>query len=48
MTTDDKPQRKVGVYDRPASADRKWKRWLPLGIAVLLSAAWIAYLLLAR
>lgn len=48
MSADDKPQRKVGIYDRPASADRKWKRWLPLLIAALASLAWIAYLLLAH
>ena len=48
MTTNNKPQRKVGIYDRPAGADRKWKRWLPMVIAVLLALVWTAYLLLTR
>ena len=48
MASDDKPRKVVGVYDRPARADRKWPRWLPAIIAVLVGLAWLAYLLLQR
>jgi hypothetical protein len=48
MNGDGRPQRKIGIYDRPASADRRGKRFLPLIIAVLVSLAWLVYLLLAR
>jgi hypothetical protein len=48
MTAEDKSQRKVGIYERPASADRRWQRWLPFAVAAVVSLAWIAYLLLTR
>lgn len=44
MDNDRKPQRKVvGVYDRPASADRKRGPWTWIILAVLILAAWLAY-----
>jgi hypothetical protein len=31
-------RRKVGVYDRPASADINWIRWIVMIIALLVAA----------
>lgn len=44
MKPDDKARKVVGVYDRPAGADRKRGplRWIVLA-ALLITAAWIAY-----
>jgi hypothetical protein len=39
--------KKVGVYDRPASADRKRGPWIWV-IAILISLAWMAYFFLWR
>lgn len=45
MKNGNKPQHKmVGVYDRPARADSRWRRWLPWAIAVALTLAWLLYL----
>jgi hypothetical protein len=35
---------KVAVYDRPASADRPRRTWLPVAIAVAVSVGWSVYL----
>jgi hypothetical protein len=43
MKPDDKSRKAVGVYDRPAGADRKRGPWLWIILAVLLAAAWGAY-----
>jgi hypothetical protein len=39
--------KKVGVYDRPASADRKRGPWI-WAIAILVALAWMAYFFLWR
>jgi hypothetical protein len=39
MNRDDKPRKVVGVYDRPASADR-WRRpWVWIALVVLIVLA---------
>ena len=43
MPSNDKPRRVVGVYDRPASADRKRNRWVWLLIALLAGLAWLVF-----
>ena len=44
----DSTQRKVvGVYDRPAGADRRRSRLIWI-VAVLIALAWIAYFLFGR
>jgi hypothetical protein len=49
MTQDNRRRRKmVGVYERPASADRRLRRWLPWLIALVATLAWLAYLAFAR
>ena len=42
MPSNHKPRRVVGVYDRPASADRMRNRWVWLLIALLAGLAWLA------
>lgn len=44
MESRDKRRKVVGVYDRPASADRKRSRWILVVLAVLIAIAWTAYL----
>ena len=44
MGSEDKQRKVVGVYDRPASADRKRGRWIAIVLAVLIAIAWMAYL----
>lgn len=39
--------RKVGIYERPASADRL-VAWVPMAIAVAVVIAWGTYVFLAR
>ncbi len=48
MATEDKQRRVVGVYDRPASADRNFRRWVPVAVAVVVGLAWLAYLMFGR
>lgn len=43
MENDDKQPKAVGVYDRPAGADRKRGKWILITLAVLISIAWTAY-----
>lgn len=43
MQNDDKRRKAVGVYDRPASADRKRGPWILIVLAVLIAIAWVAY-----
>ena len=48
MESEDKRRKVVGVYDRPASADRKPARWILILLAVLIAIAWIAYFVFGR
>ena len=48
MGTEDKQRKVVGVYDRPASADRKRGPWIAVVLAVLVAIAWMAYLAFSR
>lgn len=48
MASNDKQRKVVGVYDRPASADRKRRPWLWIVLAVLISLAWLAYFAFGR
>jgi hypothetical protein len=48
MESGHKPRKVVGVYDRPASADRRRGPWLAIVIAVLIALAWIAYFAFTR
>ena len=43
MEPDPKQRKVVGVYDRPATADRKRGPWIWLILAVLILAIWMAY-----
>jgi hypothetical protein len=43
-----KREKMVGVYERPASADRRLRRWLPWLIALVVTLAWLAYFAFAR
>ncbi|HET9024274.1 MAG TPA: hypothetical protein VFN64_06845 [Burkholderiaceae bacterium] len=43
MKSDDKSRKVVGVYDRPAGADRKRGLWLWIAVAVLIAVAWMVY-----
>ena len=43
MENNDKRRKAVGVYDRPASADRKRGPWILAVIGVLIAIAWMAY-----
>lgn len=45
---DDKRRKVVGVYDRPAGADRKRSRWVWVVLAVLIAIAWMAYFAFGR
>jgi hypothetical protein len=38
-----RPQRKVGIYERPASADRPKAKWIVWLIAIAVSIAWAIY-----
>jgi hypothetical protein len=43
----DSPSRRVvGIYDRPASADRSRARvvWIVVAVAIAVTGAWILYL----
>ncbi|MGZ8254745.1 MAG: hypothetical protein ACXW2G_03785 [Burkholderiaceae bacterium] len=48
MGTEDKQRKAVGVYDRPASADRKRGPWILVVLAVLIAIAWMAYFAFSR
>jgi hypothetical protein len=49
MKTDQpSPTRRVGIYERPASADRAWRRWVVWAIAIAAAGAWGVYFLWAR
>jgi flagellar basal body-associated protein FliL len=49
MGTEDKPRKVVGVYDRPAGADRKRGSWiLVVAATVLTLVAWMAYFAFSR
>jgi len=48
MKSDDKQRKVVGVYDRPASADRKRSPWIWIALAVLIALAWVAYFEFSR
>lgn len=39
----ERPRKAVGIYDRPASADRKRGPWIVIVLAVLIALAWGAY-----
>ena len=42
------PIRKVGIYDRPASADRPRRGWVILAIAIAVVCVWSFFLLSTR
>jgi hypothetical protein len=42
------PARKVGIYERPASADRPRRVWAVWAIAIAVAGAWSLYFLWAR
>jgi flagellar basal body-associated protein FliL len=49
MGTEDKPRKVVGVYDRPAGADRKRGLWiLVVAATVLTLVAWMACFAFSR
>ena len=48
MASDDKSRKVVGVYDRPAGADRKRAPVIAIVIAVLGALAWGAYYVFSR
>jgi hypothetical protein len=49
MKTDQpSPTRKVGIYERPASADRPRRGWVVWAIAIAVAVAWGVYFLWAR
>lgn len=48
MGSEDKQNKVVGVYERPASADRKRGLWIAVVLAVLATIAWIAYFAFGR
>ena len=49
MKPDDKSRKVVGVYDRPAGADRKREPWIWIVlVALLITLAWFAYFEFSR
>ena len=48
MASDDKSRKAVGVYDRPAGADRKRGPTLAILLALLVALAWVAYYAFSR
>ena len=46
--TDSRKPPKVAVFERPASADRPRRNWLPWALAVAVSAAWGLYIFWLR
>ena len=48
MKPDEKPRKVVGVYDRPAGADRKRNPWIWIVLVVLITLAWVAYFEFSR
>jgi hypothetical protein len=48
MGPDDKQRKVVGVYDRPASADRKRVPWAWVIVVLLIALAWIAWFAFRR
>ena len=49
MKTDQpSPIRKVGIYERPASADRPRRRWVIWAIAIAVVCAWSFFLFSTR
>lgn len=48
MGSEDKQNKVVGVYERPARADRKRGPWILMVVAVLATIAWIAYFAFGR
>lgn len=48
MKNNEKQRKAVGVYDRPASADRKRGPWIVAIVAVIMTLAWLAYFAFGR
>lgn len=48
MTDRERKPPRVAIFDRPASADRPRRAWLPWVAAIVLAAAWGAYVLWMR
>jgi hypothetical protein len=48
MASDDKSRKVVGVYDRPAGADRKRAPVIAIVVALLVALAWAAYYMFSR
>jgi hypothetical protein len=48
MSSSEKQRKAVGVYDRPASADRRRGPWIWIALVLLVALAWIAWFALRR
>lgn len=48
MDQDPRPEHKVGIYDRPASADRPIAKWIVWIVAIVISVGWAVYFFVYR